>query len=307
MIHKLYTIRYRCQISSAKFHRKEMSAISKDNQKKSLITRGAEIYQLIHGAIDVHLTAFASSAAFFLFLSLVPIVLLVCSIIPYTGIPQDALDAIVTDYLFPMMPSTVTALLQGIVDDIYSGTLLTLSLSAIATVWSAGKAFLALMRGLDAIHGFNDQNYFIARLKACFYTVVMMVVIIFLLLAVVFGRQIADIIIFYIPEAAAVLDWFLSLRFLFSILVLAVFFTVIYTWVPQKKLRFLEQIPGAVLSAALWMVFTWIFSAYVAHTEFFGAYGSLTTIVIAMLWMYYCMYLLLFGAYLNVNIKSKKS
>lgn len=275
--------------------------------KKTLVARTADLYSLIRGTGDAQLTVYASSSAFFLFLSLVPIVLLVCSIIPYTRISQEMLESIAAEYVFQLLPANVASLFHDIVDEIYSGSLLTLSVSAIATIWSAGKAFLALMRGLDAVHNSGRQNYIIARLKACLYTIVMMAVIMFLLLVVVFGAKIAEIIIFYVPEVAAVLDWLLSLRFVFSILVLAVLFTAIYTWVPKKKLRLFEQIPGALFSAALWMVFTWLFSAYVSLTDSFGAYGSLATIVIAMLWMYYCMYLLLFGAYLNVKLTEKRN
>ena len=66
---------------------------------------------------------------------------------------------IVSENLGQIAPENVTDLLESIVDEIYSGGLLTLSVSAVATVWSAGKAFLAIMRGLDVIHGDGLQNY----------------------------------------------------------------------------------------------------------------------------------------------------
>lgn len=247
------------------------------------------------------MTSFAASSAFFLFLSLVPIILLVCSLVPYTGLTQDAAMDIVAQNLGQIAPENVTELLEDIVDEIYSGGLLTLSVSAIATIWSAGKAFLAIMRGLDVIHGDGLQNYFIARFKACLYTIVMMAAILFLLLVVVFGGKIVDIVTLYVPELAPILNWVLSLRFVFSLCVLTVAFTAIYTWVPQKKLRLLPQIPGALFAALGWMAISWLFSTYISVFDGFSAYGSLATIVIAMLWMYYCMFILLLGAYLNVK------
>ena len=44
-----------------------------------------------------------------------------------------------------------------------------------------------------------------------------------------------------------------------------------------------------------------LFSVYLNHSASFGIYGSLTTIIIALLWMYYCMYILLLGSYLNTK------
>lgn len=247
------------------------------------------------------MTSFAASSAFFLFLSLVPIILLVCSLVPYTGLTQDAAMDIVAQNLGQIAPENVTELLENIVDEIYSGGLLTLSVSAIATIWSAGKAFLAIMRGLDVIHGDGLQNYFIARFKACLYTIVMLASILFLLVVVVFGGKIVGFVTFYVPELAPILNWVLSLRFVFSLCVLTVAFTAIYTWVPQKKLRLLPQIPGALFAALGWMAISWLFSTYISVFDGFSAYGSLATIVIAMLWMYYCMFILLLGAYLNAR------
>ena len=270
-------------------------------RKRRFLPRVAATVDVLQGTAEIHMTSFAASSAFFLFLSLVPIILLVCSLVPYTGLTQEAAMDIVADNLGQIAPENVTELLEGIVDEIYSGGLLTLSVSAIATVWSAGKAFLAIMRGLDVIHGDGLQNYFIARFKACLYTVVMLASILFLLVVVVFGGKIVEFVTFYVPELAPILNWLLSLRFVFSLCVLTVTFTAVYTWVPQKKLRLLSQLPGAMFAALGWMAISWLFSTYISVFDGFSAYGSLATIVIAMLWMYYCMFILLLGAYLNAR------
>jgi len=47
--------------------------------------------------------------------------------------------------------------------------------------------------------------------------------------------------------------------------------------------------------------FSALFSEYLNHSASFGIYGSLTTIIIALLWMYYCMYILLLGSYFNAK------
>lgn len=273
--------------------------IKSDNRR--FLRRFISFYDLMQGTAEIHMTAFAASSAFFLFLSLVPIILLVCSLVPYTGLTQEAAMEIVSDNLGHIVPENVTQLLEGIVDEIYSGGLLTLSVSAIATVWSAGKAFLAIMRGLDVIHGDGLQNYFIARFKACLYTIVMMGAILFLLLVVVFGGKIVGIVTLYVPELSPILHWLLNQRFVFSVCLLTVTFTAIYTWVPQKKLRLLAQLPGALFTSLGWMAISWMFSTYISMFDGFSAYGSLATIVIAMLWMYYCMFILLLGAYFNAK------
>lgn len=264
------------------------------------------LYQLIKGAGEIELSAFASSSAFFLFLSLIPILILITSLIPYTGISQTELSLMVHDSIGQIAPETVTKMVEQLIDTIFSGGALSLSLSALITLWTASKSFLALMRGMDVIHGDGRQGYLIARIKSCFYTFIMIIVIVGMLVVVVFGRKLARFIGGYIPTLLPILKWILTRRFLLAWLILACVFTAIYTWVPKKRLRLRDQIPGAVFSSAAWIAFSALFSLYISKGGSFGIYGSLATIVIALIWMYYCMYILLLGTYLNVNRKDEK-
>ncbi len=155
---------------------------------------------------------------------------------------------------------------------------------------------------MDVIHGTGRQGYLVARIKACFYTFVLVVVIAFMLVGVVFGKQLAIYFGVFTNPFLAPLIWLLRQRFWLAGIILAGVFTVIYTYVPKKRLRLRSQIPGAVCASAAWIGFSALFSVYLNHSASFGIYGSLTTIIIALLWMYYCMYILLLGSYLNTKI-----
>ena len=72
-----------------------------------------------------------------------------------------------------------------------------------------------------------------------------------------------------------------------------------YSFVPGRKLRFRKQLPGAAFSAVVWSIASYFFSVYIEFFNGFGAYGSLTTIVILMFWFYMMMYILLIGAHIN--------
>ena len=58
-------------------------------------------------------------------------------------------------------------------------------------------------------------------------------------------------------------------------------------------------IAGALTAAVGWSIFSWAFSAWVSATGSYGTYGSLVTVVVVMLWLYYCQYILLLSACLN--------
>ena len=261
------------------------------------------VYSFLEGTTRIELGAFAASSAFFLFLSLIPILLLLCSIIPYTSLTQADLLELIHESVGEIAPGIVTEWIDDVVSSIFSGGALGLGLSALITLWTASKAFLALTRGMDAIHNVGRQSYLFARIKSCFYTFIMIIVIVFMLVGVVFGKKLVYFIGGYFPAILPPLRWLVGQRFWMAGIILTCVFTAIYTWVPKKKLRMRDQIPGAVFSAVAWIAFSALFSVYLNQSSSFGIYGSLATIIIALLWMYYCMYILLLGTYLNVKRK----
>jgi len=67
------------------------------------------------------------------------------------------------------------------------------------------------------------------------------------------------------------------------------------------------EFPGAIISAAGWVGFSALYSFYITHfANYSYLYGSLTAIVLLMLWLYFCMNILFFGAEVNVLITSRR-
>ncbi len=243
-----------------------------------------------------NISAFASSTAFFLFLSLVPMLVMVCTIIPFTPITEENLVAAIED----VVPAVMDPLVQGLVAEVYDKSAGILSLAAIATLWSAAQGVLALMRGLNAINGVEEKrNYVVVRMIASLYTLVMLIVLILSLFVMVFGNELVMLVLHRLPRLRLLVSFIMKFRFLFGWCLLALVFAVIYTFVPDKKLQFREQIPGAVLSSMIWIGFSWGFSLYVGRSGSYSIYGSLSVIVIVMLWLYFCMYIMMLGAYVN--------
>ena len=243
-----------------------------------------------------NINAYAASIAFFFFLSVVPMLMMVCTIIPYTPLTEEDLVTAVTE----ITPEMVDPLAESVISDVYDKSAGILSVAVIATVWSAAKGVMALMQGLNAVNGVEEKrNYFVVRLIASFYTVVMLLVVILSLFLMVFGNQLVNLALYRIPHMRQVVSFAMNFRFLLVWFILTLLFAAIYAYVPDRKLKFKEQVPGAVFSAVMWSVFSWGFSLYVTYGNSYGIYGSLAIIIIVLLWMYFCMYLMLIGAYIN--------
>lgn len=249
-----------------------------------------------------HVGAYAAQTAYFLMLSLIPIILLLLTLIKYTPVTKaDVMTAVIQ-----VFPSSVDSLITSIVNQVYNQSMGVVPLTLIVTLWSAGKGVLALTTGLNCVYKCNEtRNYVILRVRATVYTVMMILVIIFLLVLAVFGNTLNIFIGRHIPIMAEIADKMLELRSIITPIVMIIFSLIIYKFLPNRKCKFWSQIPGAVFATIGWMVISWIFSVYVDIFKGFSSmYGSLTTIVLIMLWMYFCMYSTLLGGEVNMRLEN---
>lgn len=240
--------------------------------------------------------AHASSAAFFIFLSLIPFIILMCSILPFTPIREADLMRAVTDIL----PMSMDSFAVNLINEIYGKSVALVSVTAIITIWSAAKGILAMMRAMNAVNEVEEtRNYFMLRLRASIYTLIILVMIILSLIFMVFGNVIMEMIHTYIPHLYMLLSIIMNLRYIIVWIVLTIFTVLLYVWLPNKRPKFKSQIFGACFTSIGWIVFSFVFSLYIDTFGGLGMYGSLTTIIIIMIWLYICMYIMILGAEFN--------
>lgn len=247
-----------------------------------------------------NISAFAASTAFFLFLSLIPMLMLLCAVIPYTPVTEANLLRSIT----AIAPDSMDGLLVMIIQEVYDKSVGIISITAIVTLWTAGKGMLALMRGLNAINDVEEnRNYVLLRIVASLYTIMVLILMLLSLIMMVFGNTLMNLMEGLIPQTAYLFSVLRHFRILVVWFVITIVIALIYAYMPGSRQGFKMQLPGAVIAAVGWSVITWCFSIYVDKFNGFSAYGSLTTIIILMLWLYACMYIVMAGAFLNRYFK----
>ena len=269
--------------------------MNRDNMRKVYL----EIREFVRNMRKENLSAFAAGAAFFIFLSLVPILIVICTVIPYTPLTQENLLLLIME----ITPDKVDGIVVEIVDDVYERSAGVLSLAALLTLWSAGKGILAVVRGLNAVNDVDEyRNYFMVRLVASFYTLVMLLIIIVSMVILVFGNMLVEMLVTRLSKLDELFSFLMNFRFLVIWIILTMIFSAFYAYLPNKKLKFRKQIPGASFAAVLWSIFSWGFSIYVNHGNFYNIYGSLSILIFFMMWMYFCIYIMFIGAYINKHM-----
>ena len=269
-----------------------------------------KIKQIYHNITNItagvsadHVGAYAAQTSYFFMLCMIPIILLLLTMVQYTPVTKaDVMTAVIQ-----VFPSSVDSLITSIVNQVYNQSTGVIPITIVVALWSAGKGVLAMTSGLNCVYKCNEtRNYVFLRIRATIYTVMFIIVIIFLLVLSVFGNTLNLFIAEHIPIMLGVAEKLLETRIIITPIVLVAFSLMIYKFLPNRRDKFRYQLPGAMFSAVGWMIISWIFSVYLdVFKGFSSMYGSLTTIVLIMLWMYFCMYCILLGGELNVLLDGK--
>lgn len=250
-----------------------------------------------------HVGAYAAQAAYFILLSFIPILLLLMTLVKYTFISEQ----MVSDTLMQIVPVEFKNLVSEIIAEVYNNSSAAAPISAVVTLWSAGKGVNALTNGFNSVYHVDEtRNYITGRIRSALYTLVFIASVIASLVLMVFGNTIQKTLVQYHPMLAQVTSFILGMRTMIMIVVLMLVFLLLYKFIPNRKASFRSQLPGAMISSVAWAIFSLGFSLYLdIFPGFTNMYGSLTTIILVMLWMYFCMYIILIGAEINAYFEDK--
>ncbi|MBC1891788.1 YihY/virulence factor BrkB family protein [Listeria booriae] len=254
---------------------------------------------------NARITSHAAQLTFYILLSILPMMLVFGNLIPLLPIPKEE----IYDTLQTFMPPEVYDILHPVIESMLtnaSGT--AISLGLITAIWSASKCFSALQEVLNIVYQAPDRKNFIVTRIMSF---LMMLVIIVVLGAVVFVFAFGEQIVTFLQDQLdlkldALADlgatkWFITPIFLF------ILFLIIYWLVPNVKWKIRKSVIGALFATIGWLAATELLSAYVSFQgDKILGFGSLSIMIVIMLWLYFVSIILLLGAFINVIIDSYK-
>lgn len=259
--------------------------------------------EFIKSMNERHVTAYAAQAAYFIIISFIPFMLVLMTSVKYTPLTK----AEVVHALLQVCPENFETFIQSIVNEVYEKSLGVVPVSAVIAMWSAGKGIQALTRGFNSIYQVKEtRNFLMSRIRAVFYTLVFVISIILTLTLQVFGNSLQRELSSHFPFMEKIVTMIISMRVVITLSALCVAFLMMYKFIPNRKATFRSQFPGALLCAVCWSAFSFGFSLYI---DFYNGaanmYGSMTTIVLVLLWLYFCMMFVMLGAQVNHYFEAK--
>ena len=273
--------------------------------KKSRIISVRSIKQMIRAASatirEDRIRIYAASASFFIIISFIPFIML---LVTAAGLVLSDNDVKQVERLILLLPEAPA---KFILDEFQFLTdqkpAVPLSLTTLALFWTASRGMLAVRGGVKSVFGESSGTFFVERLQGLVITPFFIVRMLALLVFLVFGQTLLSLLGDKLPALQPLLNFIVDISpFIFFLLFILFFAVVFRIFTPRSaQINSLSRhLPGAALAAAGWTLYSFLFSIYIEHfSNMSYVYGSLTTLIVFMLWLHSCMTILLLGAEFN--------
>ncbi|MHB9024846.1 MAG: YihY/virulence factor BrkB family protein [Armatimonadota bacterium] len=238
----------------------------------------------------------AAAIAFYLLLSLFPLLLLLIAAIAYFFTPAEAAAQI--EMLTANLGPTVGAALQQQVISIVLHREVLTGIALIGGLWSGRLVFLSITQALNGIwKARRARPFWVNHGLALLMTIILGALIGLALLLSALAQLLWT---FFFPEESS---WIVTMlwRFLITILaptvLVAIVLMIVYRLLPTRKMPWKPIIVVSLITAVFWEMALQLFTLYTTNFGNYSyLYGSLGGLVLLMLWLDYSAIITLLGA-----------
>lgn len=228
--------------------------------------------------------------AFFILLSLVPIVTLASYI---AGLFEIKVDSVLD--MLGFIPGAVELLVPTFKGGMGVGVV-------ILFVWMfyiATNGCNTIIIISNQIYGINQSNWLQRRIKAIFMTLMIVLLIIFMLIFPIFSQNLLEMLS-EMPGYDLIINIYKCIYPIFTVLVVYVFLSVFYNFAPDRRRDKTNIKTGSILTSIGWYVIT-LFYSYTSHNmaTYNLLYSSLSNLALLMVWLYFISYIFVLGLALN--------
>lgn len=272
-----------------------------DNMERKISEFLKEIIEIVKKPV---MSILPGQLAFSFVLSIIPILAMIGLIGTVFSISIKDLTAFVKD----TFPSATSNLLLPLINGKGFDTNILIFLVS-AFLLASGGAYSIIVTS-NILYNIKQTSELKRRIKSFIITLILLTLICFLVVVPGFGDQIILIINdleFIDPISDGVLVFYHILKYPLSFVLIYFNIKLIYTISPDKTIKSSTVTIGALFTTFLWIILTYIFSYYVGHIARYDIfYGSLSNIIVLLLWMYLLSYIFVIGLALNAGNKTKK-
>jgi len=260
------------------------------------------------GVVNGAITTRASAISFSMFSALFPALIFVFTLIPF--IPINNFQEVLLDLMHDIIPNKAWEAVEVTLTDIITrprGGLL--SLGFILALFFSTNGINSMIDAFNAsFHTMENRGIFMQR-----WVAIVLVLLLFILLIVAISTITLSTTFFeYLDGKDTIIDGYVItmiqwIRWIVMIALTYFSISFIYYWGPAKKTPFKFFSAGSSLTTIFMMISNIGFNFYANNLARYNAlYGSIGTLLLILLWVYFNSIIVLIGFELNASILNAK-
>lgn len=209
------------------------------------------------------------------------------------------------DSLFVYAPNHVAQTLEPVLREVLQARgQAFITFSILITIWVASNIFESIRVAFDRAYDVRKKrHYVVRRLIAIAFVFVGAIVAVVLGISIIFMPIVLsypyDLIGYEITNGAAILSFILGL------LTFVIFLLLMHRFLPARDLKNRRIWPGVLVSVVLWVTIALGFSLYLSYAPSYAiTYGTLTGVIVTLLFFYLTGVSIIFGAEVNAEINA---
>lgn len=237
--------------------------------------------------------------AFFLVLSIIPTIVLIGFICSTFRVPFTNIINVINEVLPEGVGSILISFING------EGLNLTLGISVIVGFTLASNGPHSIIVTANTLYGIDHSSYIKRHIKAIILTIVLLFLVIFTLVVLAFGNDILHFILslkIFSKISSTIYKIFILFKWPIGLFIVFFIIKLIYSIAPDSYIPSKYNTRGSIFTTVIWSIVTLGYSFYVVNFNKYNIiYGSLTNVILLMLWIYILSYILVIGMAINVN------
>lgn len=258
------------------------------------------LYEAVSDFLSKNCVFMAAAISFYALFSMFPLGLAVISVTGFIIGPDNDRTALAIQMaeVLPVSSELIGSTMEGIVN----ARTITGIASFLGLIWASSAAFGAIRKGINTAWGETRPRPFLRErlidIGLVFGAGLLVLIILFTapVIAIV-----TDLFEYFDPDGDLQIDFILGLvARLVSPILAFISILILYSWMPNVKVRMQYVIPGALIATVGFItgqwVFIWVISTFSPYNAVYGSVGALLAL---QAWLYVSAIILLFGAQLT--------
>ena len=212
-------------------------------------------------------------------------------------------------FFYTILPDMVESLIDTYIEHISTHSNLSfLFLGIILTIFTLSNFMKSIKRAIRKLYKSETETNHLTEISVSLvFSVLILAAFYGSLILLVLGKQIIMFLQKIVPTISnLILQSALSI--IFTSVIIFTVVSLIYYFLPNVKLRFLQILPGSITTTISWILISWGFSFYMNNFSSYSViYGSIGAFIILMLWIYISCIVLLSGSVINATIYLKSN